>query len=73
MSGMSALSGSTQVPAGEQVIALTTHMKKSRCAALLTRPGFHGPCHEGHMACVRAIKRREADGRNGLLPPGAQY
>lgn len=34
-----------------------------RCPQLATWPGFHGPCHKGHMRCVRAFKKQKARGR----------
>jgi hypothetical protein len=27
--------------------------------------GYSGPCHKGHMRCVRAAKRSAAKARNG--------
>jgi hypothetical protein len=37
-----------------------TQQDKANCPQLAVRPGWHGPCHEGHRRCVRAVKRREA-------------
>lgn len=38
------------------------------CPLLATRPGWHGPLHRGHAACVKAAKREEA--RRRKLPGG---
>jgi hypothetical protein len=51
-------------PSGEGL----TRQQKSRCALLLTRPGWHGAYHTGHRKCVTAAKRTEAARRNELTP-----
>lgn len=47
-----------------------TKQQAHRCAQLLTRPGWHGKYHTGHLRCVKALKRYEANERNGATTPG---
>lgn len=42
---------------------LTTEPHPSRCPQVAIRPGWHGPCHQGHAKCVTAVKRHEAGQR----------
>lgn len=43
-----------------------TAQDRANCPQLASRPSWRwlGPCHKGHMQCVKAVKRREAQQRN---------
>ena len=42
---------------------LATKPMTRLCPQLHPRPGWHGPCHEGHARCVKAARRYEAQER----------